>query len=245
MSTRKDASPSWSILLPLLAALTLPSCKEEEVKEEKKAEEDLGPPVKVQLPPTPDFDEGKAPETYPDGSLSIYGLRKDIDQNVADGDAGKEVMVKGWVQEIYVAPECPEGEVCPPGKQPHVWITDGQGQEGKKRAMMVVNYKYVIPEFELPIWKDQPVVVLEKDKQYTFKGKFKRFSDSGFAFDSGLLEFVAYKPHDPETGQELDQWVIPPGAPWHPVAVQQTEEENAQLAEKAKASLDAKAGGGE
>jgi hypothetical protein len=36
--------------------------------------------------------------------------------------------------------------------------------------------------------------------------------------------------------------VIPPGAAWHPVAVQRTEAENAALAEKAKASLDAKGG---
>ncbi len=237
MSTRRQSSVHRFPLL-LAVALALPACDggAEEVKEEKKAE-DLGPAVKVQLPPSPDFDEGKAPVTHDDGSFSIYGLRKDIDQNVADGDAGKEIMVKGWVQEIYVAPECPEGEVCPPPKQPHVWITDHQGQEGKKRAMMVVNYRFTIPEFELKDWKGQPEVVLEKGKQYTFKGKFKRFSDTGFAFDSGLLEFVAYKPHDPETGAELNEWVFPPGAPWHPVAVAKTEAENAALAEKARASL--------
>ena len=237
MTTRRQSSVHRFPLL-LAVALALPACDSgaEEVKEEKKAE-DLGPAVKVQLPPSPDFDEGKAPITWEDGSLSIFGLRKDIDQNVADGDAGKEIMVKGWIQEIYVAPECPEGEVCPPPKQAHVWITDHQGQEGKKRAMMVVNYRYTIPEFELPDWKGQPEVVLEKGKQYTFKGKFKRFSDSGFAFDSGLLEFIAYKPHDPETGAELNEWVFPPGAPWHPVAVAKTEAENAALAEKAKESL--------
>jgi hypothetical protein len=235
MSRLRDPLPRFP-LIPLLVALAMPACDKggEEAKEEKKAEEEAGPAVKVQLPPSPDFDEGKAPVTHEDGSFSVYGLRKDIDQNVADGDAGKEVMVKGWIQEIYVAPECPEGEVCPPPKQPHVWITDAQGQEGKKRAMMVVNYRFVIPEFELPMWKGQPEVVLEKGKQYTFKGKFKRFSDTGFAFDSGLLEFVAYKPHDPETGAELNEWVFPPGSSWHSVAVQKQEADNAALAEKAK-----------
>ena len=49
---------------------------------------------------------------------------------------------------------------------------------------------------------------------------------------------MAYKPHDPETDQELPNWVYPPGAPWHPLEVQRVEEENAKLAEKASASLD-------
>jgi hypothetical protein len=233
MSTRR------STLLGLAAAaLFVGACddKPEPTEDEKKEEADAGPAVKVQLPPSPDFDEGKAPEKWDDGAWSIFGLRSKIDENVQDGDNGKEVLVKGHVQEIYVPPECPEGEVCPPPKQAHVWITDHPEQQGKKRAMMVVNYRFVIAEHDAARWKDQPEVVLEKGKQYTFKGRFKRFSDTGFAFDRGLLEFLSYKPHDPESGAELDTWVFPPGAAWHPLEVQRLEEENAQLAEKAKAS---------
>lgn len=231
-----------SVAASLALGLLLGACDEKpaEPAEGEAKKEEAAPAIKVQLPPTPDFDEGKVDEKWPDGAFSIYGLRTDIDTNVKDGDAGKEIEVKGWVQEIYVAPECPEGEVCPPPKQPHLWVTDKQGQAGKKRAMMVVNYRFVIPEWDAKRWKEQPDVVLEKDKQYTFKGKFKRFSDTGFAFDRGLLEFVAYKPHDPETGQELNQWVYPPGASWHPLEVQRQEEENAELAAKAKAALDKK-----
>src|SRR5690349_20249706 len=81
------------------------------------------------------------------GALSIWGLRRDIDKHVAEGESNQEITVKGWVQEIYEAPPCPEGG-CPPPKQPHVWITDQEGVEGKKRAMMVVNYRMQIPEWQ-------------------------------------------------------------------------------------------------
>lgn len=212
------------------------ACDKGEAEEETKQEAPPPPAIKVELPAPPDFDEGKAPDKWEDGSYSIFGLRKDLDENVKKGEDGEIVQVKGWVQDIYLPPECPEGEVCPPPKQSHLWITDYEDQKGKKRAMMVVNYRFKINEYEAPLWKDQPEVVLEKGKRYTFQGKFKRFSDTGFAYDRGLMEFVAYKPHDPETGEELPGWVHPPGAPWHPVAIQQQEEANAKLAEKAKAS---------
>lgn len=231
-------------VFPLLlgAALLAGACDnaEKPADLEDPEEEAAGAPVKVSLPPAPDFDEGKSPETWEDGSHSIYGLRKELEQNVKEGEAGKEIEVKGYVQDIYVAPECPEGEVCPPPKQPHVWVTDKPDEKGKKRAMMVVAYRFTIPDWDAKRWKDQPDVILEKDKRYTFKGKFKQFSDTGFAFDRGLLEFVAYKPHDPETGQELANWVYPPGAAWHPLEVQRIEEANAHEAEMARKALDNK-----
>lgn len=225
---------SHSLLGSLLAAgLAVTACDKGEKEANAKQEEPPPPAVKVELPPPPNFDEAKVDEQYQDGAYSIYGLRKHLDERVKEGDAGKEITVRGYVQEIYVPPECPEGEICPPGKQPHFWIVDKPEEKGKKRAMMVVNYQFKIPEWDAKRWKDQPVVVVEVGKRYTIKGKFRRFSDTGFADDRGLLEFVAYKPLDPESGQELDQWIYPPGAPWHPMEIARQEEENRKLAEKA------------
>ncbi|MCA9654229.1 MAG: hypothetical protein KC501_30185 [Myxococcales bacterium] len=224
-----------SAVAALLGASLLVGCDSNEEELEVKsdqAEEEQGPPVQVSLPPPPNFDEGKAPEQWEDGAWSIWGLRRDIDKHVAEGEANTEITVKGWIQEIYVPPECPEGEACPPPKQPHVWITDYENVEGKKRAMMVVNYRFTIPEWQAKDWKDQPDVILEKGKRYTFKGIFKQFSDTGFASDRGLIEFRAYKAHD-EAGNELPDWVYPPGAAWHPLTIQQQEEQNAKLAEAA------------
>lgn len=239
MDTRSLHAPSLfhTASIILASALLLGGCEKEEeleLKGEGKAQE-AGPPIQVSLPAAPDFDEGKAPEKWDDGAYSIWGLRRDIDKQVADGSKGTEIMVKGWVQEIYLPPECPEGEVCPPPKQPHVWITDYENQKGKKRAMMVVNYSFAIPEWEAKDWKDVPDVILEKDKRYTFKGQFKQFSDTGFASDRGLIEFKSYRPLDPETGAELPDWVAPPGAAWHPLTIQRQEEQNAALAKKAAA----------
>jgi hypothetical protein len=56
-------------------------------------------PIKVDLPPTPNFNVTNAPETYPTGELSIYGLRKHQAQNL-----DKDVQVKAYLLEIY---ECP------------------------------------------------------------------------------------------------------------------------------------------
>lgn len=188
--------------------------------------------IQVQLPPSPDFDESQVPDRHPDGSWSIAGIRADLDTRVAEGDAGKEITIKAYVAKIYVPPECPEGEACPPPKQPHVWIADDDREGGLKRAMMLVNYRFTIPEWEAKAWKAAPDVVLMLGKQYTFKGKVRTFSDTGFAHADGLVEFVAYKPLDPETGGELPDWVYPPGAPWHPQEIARQEEANRELAEK-------------
>ncbi len=222
--------------IPLLTAffcLSLVACGKEAPKVKKTGEEDApnaADNVKVELPPPPDFDEGKVAEKHEDGSWSIYGLRKALDENVKQGEASVDIEVKGFVQDIYEPPVCPEGEQCPPGKQPHVWITDKAEDKGKKRAMMVVNYAFTIPEYDVKRWKDVPGVVLERGKQYTFKGKFKRFSDSGFADARGLLDFVAYKAVDPKTG--VEGWTAPPGAPWHPLEELRQAEEQKKLIEK-------------
>ncbi len=241
MRRTNSSAPFHPVAAALLGACLLggfAGCDKEEEELEIKGdtkEEEVGPPVKVSLPPAPNFDEGKAPEQWEDGAWSIWGLRRDIDKHVAEGEANQEVIVKGWVQEIYEPPPCPEGG-CPPPKQPHVWITDQEGVEGKKRAMMVVNYRMQIPEWQTKDWKGQPDVILEKGKQYTFKGIFAQFSGTGFAADNGLLEFRAYKPLeptiDPVTKAPLE-WVAPPGAAWHPLTILQQEESNKKLAEAA------------
>ena len=118
------------------------------------------------------------------------------------------------MQDIYVPPECPEGGLCPPAKQPHFWITDSETEQGKKRALMIVSYAYQIPEWEMDKWKDVPQVVIQKGQQVKLKGVFKRFSNTGFAHDNGLVDFVSYMGTDAESGAAVEIW--PPGSPVHP-----------------------------
>jgi hypothetical protein len=57
------------------------------------------PAIKVDLPPSPDFNVQNAPEQYPSGELSVYGLRKHMSKYL-----DKDVQVKAYLLQIY---ECP------------------------------------------------------------------------------------------------------------------------------------------
>jgi hypothetical protein len=57
------------------------------------------PPIKVDLPPSPNFNIQNAPEKYPSGEVSIYGLRKHMSQYL-----DKDVQVRAYLLQIY---ECP------------------------------------------------------------------------------------------------------------------------------------------
>jgi hypothetical protein len=57
------------------------------------------PPIKVDLPPPPNFNVQTAPEKYPSGEMSIYGLRKHMSQYL-----DKDVQVKAYLLQVY---ECP------------------------------------------------------------------------------------------------------------------------------------------
>ena len=174
------------------------------------------PGASIVLPDKPSFPKSTAPERYDDGAWSVAGLRENLEDNVAKGDAGEEIELRATVLELYVPPPCPPDGACPPAKQPHAWVVDDPADKGKRRAAMVVNYAFVIPEWDAKRWKGEPMVILEVGREYTFKGKFRQFSDTGFASDRGLLEFVAVRDKGPD-GKPT--WIYPPGAPWHPLEV--------------------------
>ena len=192
------------------------------------------PNIQVQLPVSPKFAPAEVPvrwEDDADAAYSIYGLRKDIDDRLAEGERGQTVIVKGWVQEVFLPPECPAGQLCRPTKQAHFWITDAEGDQGKKRAMMVVNHEFPIPEWDIDtqeMFADQPRVTVEVGKRYTIEGKFKRISNTGFSHRDGLLEFHAYRAPKPGSPGEQD-WIYPPNAAWHPLTVAAVEAQNAEL----------------
>src|SRR5678815_570540 len=57
------------------------------------------PPIKVDLPPPPNFNVQTAPEKYPSGEMSIFGLRKHMSQYL-----DKDVQVRAYLLQLY---ECP------------------------------------------------------------------------------------------------------------------------------------------
>jgi len=88
----------YHLMVPLALALLTPFAGGRVFAQGQGQGQELAP-IKVDLPPPPNFNITNAPETYPTGELSVYGLRKHMNQNL-----DKDVQVKAYLIEIY---ECP------------------------------------------------------------------------------------------------------------------------------------------
>jgi hypothetical protein len=165
------------------------------------------PPVKVNLPPPPNFDAATAPVQYPTGEYSVYGLRKNMTK-ILD----KDVRVKGYLLYLYECPpeirKCndeqdakkkkekrkaaakgappateapPAAGGCRPCEQPHFFISDTP--TGKmERALLVADY----PVKDWKTSKPKPIQV-KQGEQYVVTGTFAINSITGFAASNGLI----------------------------------------------------------
>ena len=84
----------YHLMVPLALALLLPLQPTPALGQGQAL-----PPIKVDLPPSPNFNVQNAPEQYPSGELSVYGLRKRMAKYL-----DKDVQVKAYLLQIY---ECP------------------------------------------------------------------------------------------------------------------------------------------
>lgn len=180
------------------------------------------------LPASPDFPSPTVPDRYSDGAWSIAGLRKDLDARLAEGEGGTPIVVRAWVQSVYAAPPCPDGRICPPPKQPHAWLVDHEDEAGTRRSLMLTGFRFQIPQWDETRWKTQPTVELMAGRQTTIKGRLQRRTSSGFAADTGVFETVAVFDEATRT------WVVPPGAPSHPLEAKRSEEEREQILRQAQ-----------
>jgi hypothetical protein len=170
------------------------------------------PDVRPNLPEVPTIPPPPHAVQYPDSTYSVYGLRRRMAQTL-----NTEASITGYIVEIYVPPECPEGRACPPAAAPHMWIADTQGETDDGKRLMVVGYaenqatidealelaarnRYVPPDPAsgiLPIPIDFAVGAKIKAT-----GRFTRISGAGFNSSEGLLEYRGHQILEP-----------PPGAP--------------------------------
>jgi hypothetical protein len=132
------------------------------------------PGLTVNLPPAPSFAKPDLPLSYPDGTMTVFGLRKQQDKYL-----GKEVKVKAYLVDMYVCPPCPKKAVCKLCAQPHFFLGDTANTKPEK-ALMVVDY--LMPKQKPP--------ALTVGKQYEIDGTFARNSPTGFAQSDGLLLFT-------------------------------------------------------
>jgi len=169
------------------------------------------PPVKVDLPPPPNFNVQNAPEKYPSGELSIFGLRKHMNQYL-----DKDVQVRAYMLTIYECPaeqrKCnddlaakskkekkkelksgglpgkagapPAGEMkggCRPCDQPHFFLGDTPTTK-TDNGLLVADY----PVKDWSNNKPKPLVV-KSGEQVVVTGTFSINSMGGFAASDGLI----------------------------------------------------------
>jgi hypothetical protein len=189
------------------------------------------PPVKVNLPPPPNFDAATAPITYPTGEYSVYGLRKGMTK-ILD----KDVRVKGYLLYLYECPpeirkcndeqdakkkkekrkaaakpgappatEAPPTGGCRPCEQPHFFISDTPTTK-IERALLVADY----PIKDWKSGKPKPIAV-KQGEQYVITGTFAINSITGFAASNGL---IVHKRTEDATGKVVAEGnaVLPPEA---------------------------------
>jgi hypothetical protein len=196
------------------------------------------PPIKVDLPPPPNFNIQTAPEKYPSGEYSIYGLRKHMSQYL-----DKDVQVKAYLLQIY---ECPaEQRKC------NDELAAKTKKEKKKEAKSAksgappkapgaaaaeamkggchpcdqphfflgdtpttkLDHGLLIADYPLKDWttgKPKPLVAKAGD-QYVVTGMFAINSMTGFAASDGL---IIHKKFQDSTGKVIAEGnaVLPPDA---------------------------------
>ena len=137
------------------------------------------PPLKLELPPPPKFDRPKVPQVYPDQTLSVYGVRKGMEEHL-----GKEVRVKAVVVEVYQCPTCKRGTKCPPCDLPHFWVGDKR-ETPREEALLVAD----LPYDDRGKYKK---LRLDEGQTIVIAGTFTKQSNTGFSSSEGLL---VYKEH--------------------------------------------------
>lgn len=155
------------------------------------------PDVQPQLPQVPTLPPPPHPVTYPDGTYSVYGLRKRIRTTI-----DTEVEVSAYIVGMYQPPECPQGQECPLPVAPHMWIADTAGETDELKRLTVVGYAEnhdMLNEAIAKAQRGQTPEVLEGmlpiptdfavGAKVKLKGRFAYISGSGFNIGDGLLEY--------------------------------------------------------
>jgi hypothetical protein len=191
----------WFTLLwvPALAAcFVLAGCEDEEGGGGPVVVEQVDG-YKPNLPPVPKIPKPNVPETYSDGSYSVYGLRKNMVKTI-----DTQVMVTAFIVSKYEKPVCPEDKTCHT-LMPHLFLGDDPAELIEKRTLKLVGYAQNFKEMEeqeLVDKGEEKAVELEEDQflkevtwdwrkgnKYKITGFFSRESGAGFKATDGLLEF--------------------------------------------------------
>jgi hypothetical protein len=157
------------------------------------------PTIRPNLPEVPNIPPPAHPITYPDGTYTVYGVRKRMEHTM-----DTEVKVTAYIVEVYVPPECPEGRTCPPAKMPHLWLADTPNEADGNKRLTLVGYAANQNEIdearddaargrtrEPPEGEGLPPIPIdfENGRRGVFEGRFARISGAGFLESEGLLDY--------------------------------------------------------
>jgi len=198
------------------------------------------PPIKVDLPPSPNFNVQNAPEQYPSGELSVFGLRKRMSKYL-----DKDVQVKGYLLQIY---ECPaelrkcndelaakskkakmkEARAARSGKAPKAAPEPAADMKGGCRPCdqphffvgdspnTKLDHALLVADYPIKDWTTgKPKALVAKagqeGGQYVVTGTFAINSIGGFAASDGL---IIHKKLQDQTGKVITEGnaVLPPDA---------------------------------
>jgi hypothetical protein len=195
------------------------------------------PPLKVDLPPQPNFNVQTAPEKYPTGEMSIYGLRKHMSQFL-----DKDVQVKAYLLTIY---ECPaeqrkcndalaakdkaakkkemkalKGGAPSKGPEPAAAAAGGACRPCDQPHFFIgdtpttkVDHGLLVADYPIKDWNTgkPKALVAKAGDQYVITGTFAINSMGGFAASDGL---IIHKKMQDASGKVIAEGnaVLPPDA---------------------------------
>jgi hypothetical protein len=198
------------------------------------------PPIKVDLPPQPNFNVQTAPEKYPTGEMSIYGLRKHMSQYL-----DKDVQVKAYLLEIYECPaeqrKCNDDLAAKAKKEKKKEMQELKTAKGGApsksgaapaapmaggcrpcdqphffmgdTATTKLDHGLLVADYPVKDWKTgkPKALVAKAGDQYVVTGTFAINSMAGFAASDGL---VIHKKFQDATGKVISEGnaVLPPDA---------------------------------
>jgi hypothetical protein len=170
------------------------------------------PAIKVDLPPSPNFNIQQAPEKYPSGELSIYGVRKHMNQYL-----DKDVQIRAYLLTIYECPaeqrKCNDELAAKSKKEKKKQLKSGglpsKGPAGPPAGDLKggchpcdqphfflgdtpttkVDHGLLVADYPVKDWKSgkpKPLVA-KAGEQYVVTGTFAINSIGGFAASDGLI----------------------------------------------------------
>ena len=211
------SKPFLALLSAILMLITCGLLGCEQAQESKVNVEKLAD-FTPNLPSVPTIPPPQHPAQYPDGSYSIYGVRKMIRNTI-----NTALSVTGYIAKVYQPPQCPADKRCPTPSAPHLWLADTAGEEDETKLLLVAGYaenQKQIDEaieaamkgtpLEVPEGSDAPPIPVDlfKEAKIKVQGTFGYSTGGfgagmrGFQHADGVISYITHSvlqesPHAP------------------------------------------------